>query len=182
MPSERSPVYLEPIQDYLTRKHFRIGLASSSLILLLVVDSLFFREMTWSVSTYAFHGILLGIGAALLFMERHVWSYRRLRIDEDGFVLAGRQTLPNGRRVVRFGQIMSAEAVAADGGVRKTLLYLTIRVQPGVEGSSGVAVGAQEVVITREELSHRNIVQLWGALVRHGLGREDVLRWMDSTA
>lgn len=176
MVTERTPVYVEPLQAYLARKHFYIGLASSSLLLLLVVDVHFLTEMTWTPATYAFHAILLGVAAVLLFMERHVWRYRRFRIYEDGFVLAGHQSLRDGGRFVRFSQNVSAEAGAAvEEGSRKRLLYLTIRLQPRADISPGSGLSPEEVVITREELRHRNIVQLWREFVARGLGKEDAL-------
>jgi len=180
--AEKRPVYVEPMGDYLARKHFYIGLASSSLLLLLTIDVLLFREITWSFATYAFHAILVGVAAILLFVERHIWGYRRLKIFEDGFVLPGRRTLVGGGRFVRFDQIASVEAAAtSEGRPPKTLLYLTVRLQPKADAGPRGAAPLEEVMITSDELRHRNLVRLWHEFVTRGLGNENALRWMEST-
>jgi len=179
---EDRAIYVEPIQDYLARKHFYIGLASSALLLLLTIDLLFFGEIVWSLATYAFHAVLMSVAAVLLFVERRVWRYQRFRVFEDGFVLAGYRTLLDGGRFVRFDQIASAEAVATAGGSsRRTLLYLTVRLQPVSDLGYRGGASPEEIVIASDELRHRNLVRLWREFVARGLGNEDVLRWMEST-
>jgi hypothetical protein len=172
--------YLEPWSDYFARKLFVVVLASSSLIVLAVVDLVVLRDHAWSLALAAINGALLGETAILLLVERRVLRYRRFEISDRGFVLPGANALPDGTRLVQFSQVVSAEGTALPlqrGNALLSLRLMIMPLAPGVPGSSDPI----ELVILPDELRHRSIVRLWQALVDHGAGSQETLDWIRAT-
>jgi len=179
-PHPGNVVYVEPLADYIGRKHFYIALPVAGLVLILAVEVLAFPGSVASPAMIAIQEFLVAALLAALFLYRGVWRFKRFRIYDDGLILPGSRTGPSGARFVRFDDVASVEAIAWPDRNLNRLLYVQLKARWPKGDSSVPANVVIETTIDAEAIGRKCLVRLWKEWVDRGIATEESLRLLST--